>query len=268
MLYGTSAPMDVFARRDFLKAALITGSSTAAVSGIAASGFNAFAQQQEEPCDVIDKLRFVASESPHADVLSRALDFMCPDPPPHPNADLVAERWETARLLYIDALHLVNPYPLVIPQRVDILSQRIKLEFSPLPTYPQFLELEAELCSTLGACENPVVKIILKILGAIGLKFDQQQMQALLATIGESIGGLLDALVNALKGQAFKQAWKAFWAILEALVSAGFRQALARTLGRAAATRFFAALGAKLIPWIGWGIFIAALLYSFAEQIF
>jgi hypothetical protein len=270
-----------------------------------------------------------------AAILLRALEHICVEPPEHPSQAAVRERWNTARQISIDAIDLVYAFPLRVVPRVDIDGELVDLEFTPLPSYEEFLNREEALCDALDAaptlpgtasgleselrsprirpvvglptetatatltltplpltatptrtplprtatptstprpvtsCLDAVAKIFVKIFAAIsGIRFDHFELQRLLTDLGRMLGGLIDDLLNAIRQGQFARMRTLLAGLLDALLTPPIRQAFQRALGGAAARRFFSQLAARFIPFIGWGLLLAALSWEFVRQLF
>jgi hypothetical protein len=228
--------------------------------------------QDDESCNVLPKIAGAARENRDAAVLFNVLQFICPEPPRHPSPEFREQHWARAREVYNAAVNEIYPYPLVFPPLVRIQFgeqdfQTLPLLFETLPSYRDFLALEATIFAQIGN-GGLVFKIISKLLAVLGIDLAPREAQNLAGFLVRELGQLFDDLLNHLLNSRFRRAWNALAAILDALTSRRITEALARAIGRAGATRFFARLGARLLPFVGWAVLIAALLVELGAQIF
>lgn len=264
-------------RRTVLTGSLLLGSRAAATlpAGLFLVPSEGDAQerpQEDESCDVLPKIAGAARENRDAAVLFNVLQFICPEPPRHPSAEFRVQHWERAREVYNTAINEIYPYPLAFPPLVRIQFgeqdfETILLLFEPLPSYRDFLALEATIFAQIGN-GGLVFKIIAKLLAVLGIDLAPREAQNLAGLLVRELGPLFDDLLNHLLNSRFRRAWNALGAILDALTSRRITQALARAIGRAGATRFFARLGARLLPFVGWAVLIASLLVELGAQVF
>ena len=193
--------------------------------------------------------------------------------------DLLAERWDEAHTLWSAASRLVGESELglgllVEPTRPDGLAAAIPLGLPAVPTeLPRFLEDERSIlrdwqrvssegwASFDASVEDTGRKVLAKLLAAAGIK---EAAQAVLGILDES--GYLWLIGQAIDLRDGRMLLRLLTEILDFMLGRRFLQRLANEVGEREARRLIGRLAGRFLPYVGWGLFLAQLLWAFAEQ--
>jgi hypothetical protein len=109
----------------------------------------------------------------------------------------------------------------------------------------------------LGQLER---KLLAKILAGLGIKEAYNAFAELLENDLKYLGKAVDK-------KNWKRVAKLLELILRKILSKPFFIKLANKIGVAKATKIIAKIGAKFVPYVGWAILIAQLIWAFAEEL-
>jgi hypothetical protein len=165
---------------------------------------------------------------------------------------------------------------------LDIEGEAVPVYDFSFPTYDQFLKAEAAIMTSLqqseGAPEAEVEqdpereeraaggiarKVISKIFSALGVT---EAAGGVYGAVKEVAGRDIALLVHLIKEKEFNRAKRPLNRILRKLLSRQFRRALIERVGSKTAMKIVGKISARLVPGIGWAIFLASLAWAFAEQ--
>ncbi|MFT4538660.1 MAG: hypothetical protein ACI835_001097 [Planctomycetota bacterium] len=108
--------------------------------------------------------------------------------------------------------------------------------------------------------------IALKFMAALGISKDLRT--GFSGGVTELVGRGLKKMGKEIDKGNDKNASKIGKRIMDKLLSKRFTNKLAQKVGKKAADKIMAKIGSKLIPYLGWGLFLGTLVWEIGERIF
>ena len=244
--------------------------------GLAASGPLDRAQAWPADLDTAGLLGWLDFQHQVGDYLARAI---AESPTLFGRGDLLSQRWDEGLALWQTGARLVGesdlPLGLLIESsQPDGVAAAIALPApQPLAELPDFLadeqvillQWQAFPSNGLATFGDPAAdtgrKLFAKLLAAAGIK---EAAQAIIGILDEA--GYLWLIGQALDLRDGRMLLRLLTEILDFMLGRRFLGRLVTEVGEREARRLIGRLAGRFLPYIGWTLFLAQLLWAFAEQ--